>query len=174
MADATRSIPSRLRALLEERGVAYEELHHPRDFTAQETAEHTHTPGREFAKAVVVRSGSGYALAVVPSNHRVDLEKMAALLDGPEAELASEEEIRNLCDDCDFGAVPPFGQLYGMSVLASPALARCDRITCVAGTHEDAIRLSWRDFVRLARPQIADISDVAHGRPAPGPASAHA
>lgn len=174
MPDARSAIPTRVRSFLEDRGVAYEVVHHPRDFTAEEAAHDTHTPGRSFAKAVLVRTGASYALAVVPSNHHVDLEKVGALMHGKEPELATEREIRDLCDDCDVGAVPPFGNLYGVPVYASPELAECERITCVAGTHEDVIRLSWRDFVRLVRPRIADISHLYHGGHAPGPASPHA
>lgn len=174
MPKARTAIPTRVRSFLEDRGVLYQVIHHPRDFTAEETAHHTHTPGRSFAKAVVVRGGDRYALALVPSNHHVDLEKVGAVMQGSQPELASETEIRDLCNDCDVGAVPPFGNLYGLAVYASPELAACEEITCVAGTHEDAIRVSWRDFARLVRPRIADISQVYHGGPAQEPASPHA
>jgi len=158
-------IAIRLRTCLEENGVAYERIHHHRDYTAMETAAHTHTPGKQFAKAVIVRIRGDYAMAVVPSNHVVDLERLASAFGGAEVALASEEEFQGLCPDCEEGAIPPFGNLYGLDVYVSPALARHERITCVAGHHAEAIRLDYRDFERLVNPKPVDLSVVDHGNP---------
>ncbi len=158
-------IAARVRALLEENGVEYERIHHDRDYTAMETAEHTHTPGAQFAKAVIVRVRGDYAMAVVPSNHVVDLERLAFSLGGAEVALASEEEFRGLCPDCEEGAIPPFGKLYGLEVYVSPALVANERITCVAGHHAEAIRLAYRDFERLVKPKSIDLSVVFHPQP---------
>ena len=157
----------RLLALLDSHGIAYERVRHPRDYTAQETAAHTHTPGREFAKAVLLRLSDGHAMAVLPAHHRVDLERLGAALGGREVELASEPQIAELCPDCEVGALPPFGNLYGLPVYASPALASNERITCVAGSHADVIRLAWSDYERLVQPQIVDFSvpDAEHPPP---------
>jgi len=158
-------IASRLRALLEENGVEYERIHHHRDYTAMETAAHTHTPGKEFAKAVIVRVRGDFAMAVVPSHHVVDLERLASALGGAEVALASEEEFQGLCPDCEEGAIPPFGNLYDLEVYVRPELAANERITCVAGHHAEAIRLDYRDFARLVKPKPVDLSVVYHGRP---------
>jgi pyrimidine operon attenuation protein/uracil phosphoribosyltransferase/prolyl-tRNA editing enzyme YbaK/EbsC (Cys-tRNA(Pro) deacylase) len=120
---------ARVLALLDSHGLAYERIRHPRDYTAQETAAHTHTPGRQFAKAVMLRLSDGYAMAVLPAHHHVDLERLGAALGGRQVELASEQQIAELCPDCEEGALPPFGNLYGLRVYASPVLARNDRIT---------------------------------------------
>ena len=167
-----RSVP-RLRAFLDERHVPYEVLPHSRDYTAQETAAHTHTRGREFAKAVIVRAGSGHVMAVLPAHHEVDLERLGAALGHRSVELASEEEIARLCPDCEPGAIPPFGNLWDLSVVASFALAENERITCNAGSHREAIRLSWSDYRRVVEPRLADFSRPAspgppHGAPARG------
>jgi Ala-tRNA(Pro) deacylase len=156
-------IAKRLRAYLEENEVKYEQIHHHRDYTAMETAAHTHTPGKQFAKAVIVKVNGDCAMAVVPSHHVVDLERMAGALGGAKVELASEEEFEGLCPDCEDGAIPPFGNLYALEVFASPALAENDRITCVAGHHAEAIRLAYRDFERLVKPRLIDLSVVYHG-----------
>jgi Ala-tRNA(Pro) deacylase len=162
-------IAGRLRALLEENQVPYEQVHHHRDYTAMETAAHTHTPGRRFAKAVIVKVRGKPVMAVLPSHHVVDVERMASALGGADVELASEEELEGLCPDCEEGAIPPFGNLYGLDVYVSPALAENERITCVAGHHAEAIRLAYRDFERLVEPEPIDLSVVYHAsREAPG------
>ena len=130
-----------------------------------ETAAHTHTPGRKFAKAVIVRVGGAYAMAVVPSHHVVDLERLASALGGAEVALASEDEFRGLCPDCEAGAIPPFGNLYDLEVYVSPELEANERITCVAGHHAEAIRLDYCDFERLVKPKPIDLSVVYHGEP---------
>ena len=156
------AIAERVRSLLEENSVEYEQIHHESDFTALETADHTHTPGRQFAKAVVVRVGDGHALAVLPSHHVVDVERLGFALGGKQVELAAEDEIDEF-SDCKAGAIPPFGNLYGLPVYVSPTLAEQERITCVAGSHSEAIRFAYRDFERLVRPRELDFSVVRHG-----------
>lgn len=158
-------IAARVRDFLDEHGVDYERLHHQRDYTAMETAAHTHTPGRQFAKAVMVRVGGELAMAVLPSHHVVDVERLSAALGGAPVEIASEEEFANVCPDCEEGAIPPFGNLYGLPVYVSPTLAENERITCVAGHHAEAIRLAYRDFDRLVKPRQVDLSVVFHGPP---------
>lgn len=158
-------IAASLRDLLEKNGVEYERLHHHRDYTAMETAAHTHTPGKEFAKAVIVRMHGKLAMAVLPSNHVVDVERMGSALGDAEVVLASEEEFEGLCPDCEGGAIPPFGNLYGLDVYVSPELVTKERISCVAGHHAEAIRLRYRDFERLVKPTVIDLSVVYHGHP---------
>jgi Ala-tRNA(Pro) deacylase len=158
-------IAASLRNFLEENGVEYERLHHSRDYTAMETAAHTHTPGKEFAKAVIVRIHGKLAMAVLPSHHVVDVERMGSALGGAEVALASEEEFAGLCPDCEEGAIPPFANLYGLDAYVSPALATNERITCVAGRHAEAIRLRYRDFERMVKPTVIDLSVVYHGHP---------
>jgi Ala-tRNA(Pro) deacylase len=158
-------IAARVRAFLDEEGVAYERIHHQRDYTAMETAAHTHTPGKEFAKAVIVRVKGELAMAVVPSHHVGDVERMGAALGGSEVVIANEQEFADLCPDCEEGAIPPFGNLYGIGVYVSPDLAGNERITCVAGHHAEAIRLDYRDFERVVQPKTIDLSVVYHGPP---------
>jgi Ala-tRNA(Pro) deacylase len=158
-------VASSLRRFLEENAVEYERLHHDRDYTAMETAAHTHTPGKQFAKAVIVRLHGKLAMAVLPSHHVLDPQRMSAALGGASVRLASEEEFEGLCPDCEEGAIPPFGNLYGLDVYVSPALVVNERITCVAGHHAEAIRLRYSDFERLVRPLTIELSAVYHGHP---------
>lgn len=151
-------IPRQLTAYLDEHAVAYEVIPHRRDYTAQETAHHTHTPGREFAKTVVLWIDGSYALAALPAHHHVDVAHLRQTLGAQEIKLATEEEMRDLCSDCEPGAVPPFGNLYNLPVYVSEDLAANESITFNAGNHTNAIRMRYADFARLVEPQTIALS----------------
>jgi len=156
-----RTPVQKLKSFLDENHVKYETIHHSPDFTAQETAAHTHTRGRDFAKTVIVQVAREYAMAVLPAHHKVDLAKLRALAGAKEVRLATEPEMDRLCPDCETGAVPPFGILYGLPVWVSSTVAADDRITFNAGTHQDAVRMTYTDFAKLVQPHVADFSVLA-------------
>ncbi len=148
----------KLTSFLDQHHVNYEKIQHSADFTAQETAAHTHTRGREFAKTVIVRIAGGYAMAVLPAHHRVDLPKLREAAGTRDVRLATEPEMNRVCPDCETGAAPPFGNLYGLAVWVSPIVAGDERITFNGGTHQDAVRMKYADFEKLVRPRVADFS----------------
>ena len=150
---------TRLKALLDGEKVPYQHLRHDTEYTSQEIAADTHTPGKKFAKIVVLRIGSKFALIVLPAPHRIDLELFKAELQLSDAALATEEEMKSLFPDAEVGAEPPFGNLYGLPVYVSPTLAESDWITFNAGTHQDAIRMRYDDFVRLVQPTKLQFRD---------------
>ena len=147
-----------LQKLLDDADVEYEILHHKEDFRALATARDTHTPPAEFAKTVVLWIDGGYALAVLPADHSVALHRLERSLDADEVRLATETEMRELMPDCEVGAAPPFGALHGLPTYGCPNLERDERITFNAGTHRDAVRMSWADYVRLAEPAMVPMS----------------
>lgn len=152
------AINRRLEELLDEHDVEYEILHHREDIRARTTAADTHTSPQEFAKTVVLWVDGGYALAVLPATHFVAESRLARSIGADEVRLASEFEMQGLLPDCELGAAPPFGGLYGLSTYASPVLARDERITFNAGTHRDAVRMAWKDYERLAQPEVVPLS----------------
>jgi Ala-tRNA(Pro) deacylase len=159
MAPDARDMPGRLLSFLREHAIPYELIHHRRDYTALETAHDTHTPGREFAKAVILKIDDAFALVVLSAAERVNLQRIRAVMDAQEVRLACEDEIERLCPDSEVGAEPPLGSLYGLRVLLNRTLARSERMTFNAGTHEDAVRISARDFERVAHPLVMQLAD---------------
>jgi Ala-tRNA(Pro) deacylase len=151
-------IAKRLHDLLDERDVDYEILHHRDDFRAQSTAADTHTPPLEFAKTVFLWIDGKYAIAVLPATHFVAESKLARSLGAEKVRLASEFEMQDLVPECEIGAAPPFGNLYGLPVYVSPVLARDERITFNAGSHRDAVRMKYEDFERLVEPRIVPLA----------------
>lgn len=149
---------TRLTSFLDRSGVSYRQISHTPDFTSQETASHTKTPGREFAKTVVLRIDESYGLAVLPAHHRLDVESLRRWLNARNLRLATEDEMKTLFPDCEVGAESPFGSLYELPVYVSPVLARDEDITFNAGSHEEVIRMKYDDFARITRPSIIHLS----------------
>ncbi len=152
------AIATSLKQYLEDHKIRYEAIHHRRDYTAQETAADTGTPGMEFAKTVILRAGRRFAMVVLPAHHMVDMARMKQLLGAEDLRLATEDEIRRLCPDCPAGAEHPFGNLYEIPVYVSKDLTRNPWITFNAGTHEDAVRMRFADYDLLVEPKPADLS----------------
>lgn len=148
----------RLKQFLDSNGVKYVTVKHSPAYTAQEIAALAHVPGREWAKTVMVKLDGKMVMAVVPASTRVifDLLKLAA--GAATAELATEQEFRDLCPGCEIGAMPPFGNLFQMPVYMDQALAEDEEIAFSAGTHTEMIRLPFDDFARLVNPTIAKLS----------------
>lgn len=146
--------PSSFLRYLETSGVNFQVLRHSRDFCAQETAKDTHTPGRRFAKSVVIWADNAYALIVLPADRRIDLPALQRALDAAEVCFVHEEELKGLFPDCELGAEPPFGSLYGIPVFVDAHLANEDAIAFNAGTHEVAVSMSFTDFKRLTNATI--------------------
>ena len=151
------SIPTKLTEFLNQNKVRYEILHHPEAFTAQELAAIEHVKGKQHAKVVMVNADGDKIMAVLPADHRVDLDKFGKLT-GKHAALATEEEFKSLFPDCAVGTMPPFGKLYGVETYVEESLTDNAYIVFEAGTHSDALRMSFADYERLAEPKVAEFA----------------
>lgn len=151
-------IPKKIRTFLNEHKINYELIYHPRVYTAQETAARTHTKGKEFAKTVILLVDGKYCMMVLPAIYSLDLIKVRKALKAKRVNLASEEEMESICPDCEVGAMPPFGPLYELPVYIDRHLTEDQMITFNAGSHEHAIRMFYKDFEKLVKPQIVDIA----------------
>jgi Ala-tRNA(Pro) deacylase len=150
-------IPKQLINCLNESKVGYEILHHPEAVTAQRIAQAEHVKGRHHAKVVMVKSGGQHMMIVVRADHQIDLEKVTKTI-GKAASLGTEREFKSLFPDSAVGAMPPFGNLYGLPTYVDKSLAQEDYIVFEAGTHTDAIKLSYRDYERVVKPQVEDLA----------------
>jgi Ala-tRNA(Pro) deacylase len=150
--------PRQIVDFLEGAEVEYEVLPHIRTYNAQGAAASLHVKGREFAKSVILKTQDGrFAMAVVPAPRPVDLPAASAAM-RTKVELAREGEFAGQFWDCEVGAEPPFGNLYGMPVYVDESLGKDPEIIFNAGTHEEAIRMRYSDFERLVHPAAVPLS----------------
>ena len=150
-------IPAKLIEFLNQNKVPYQILHHPEAFTAQELAAIEHVKGKQHAKVVMVKTDGAPMMAVLPADHRVDLEKFDRLTGKPTV-LATETEFKTLFPDCAVGTMPPFGSLYGLETYVDRSLAENETIVFEVGTHSDAVKMRYGDFARVANPKLADFA----------------
>lgn len=148
----------KLTEFLDSEHIKYVTLTHAETFTAQETAESAHVSGKEMAKTIVVHLGGKMAMAVLPADQKIALAELREASGGARARFATEDEFKDLFPDCEVGAMPPFGNLYGMDVFLATALEQDEEIAFNAGSHTELIRMPLRDYERLVRPTVANFS----------------
>jgi Ala-tRNA(Pro) deacylase len=146
---------TKLREFFDSFQVKYVVISHSLAYTAQGIAALTHIPGKELAKTVIVKLDGRLAMAVLPASMHVDLAQLKAAAGAQEVELAAEAEFKDRFPDCETGAMPPFGNLYGMAVFVDESLGRDKEIAFNAGSHRELVRLAYEDYARLVLPKVA-------------------
>jgi Ala-tRNA(Pro) deacylase len=155
-------MPARkLKDFLDGNKVKYVAVSHSPAYTAQEIAASAHVPGKQLAKTVMVKIDGAMAMAVLPASYRVDFDRLKTATGASEVGLASEGEFRSLFPECEVGAMPPFGNLYDMAVYADKSLIDDEEIAFNAGSHNELVRMAYKDFEGLVKPKIADFGNLA-------------
>lgn len=151
----------RLQELLNASGVAYEVTPHREAYTSQEIAAACHVSGKAMAKVVMVKRGEGLVMAVLPAACKVGVDRLEKIFGTSGITIAREHEFAGLFPDCDTGAMPAFGNLYGLEVYVDEELAKCPQITFQAGNHHELVSMSYADFSRLVQPKVAEFCSHA-------------
>lgn len=146
---------TRLTNLLSDEHIDYVTIPHTTSYTAQETAASAHVRGIEFAKTVIVKIDGKLTMAVLPAQYKIHLGLLKKETDTTRVELASEDDFRGLFPGCETGAMPPFGNLYGMDVYVEDSMLADEEIAFNAGSHNEVIKLSYHDYMKLVQPKIA-------------------
>ena len=154
-------IPKQLIDCLDQYKVQYEILRHSEAVTAQRIAQAEHVKGRHQAKVVMLKSKNQYFMVVLPADHHIDLEKIEKAIGKP-VSLGKENDFKSLFPDTAIGAMPPFGNLYGLPTYVDKHLTEQDYIVFEAGTHTDAIKMSYRDYEKIVQPKIIDLAIKLH------------
>jgi Ala-tRNA(Pro) deacylase len=148
----------KLKDFLDSHNIKYVIISHSLAYTAQEIAASAHIAGKELAKTVMVKIDDKMAMAVLPASYKVSFDLLKAAAGARKVELANEQEFRNMFPESEVGAMPPFGNLYGMESFVDESLTRDDEIAFNAGSHTELIKLAYRDFERLVKPKAANFS----------------
>lgn len=148
---------------LEEQGIKHALIRHAPAVTSQEVAAQSHIPGWEVAKTVIVKLDGKLAMAVLPAPAKIDFNLLRQATGAQHAELASEEEFAGRFPDCEVGAMPPFGNLYGMPVYVDASLTEDEQIAFNACSHAEVVRMAYADFARLVKPKVVHLTAHAVG-----------
>lgn len=147
----------RLKEFLDSQQVKYVAINHSTAYTSQEIAQSVHITGNELAKTVMVKIDGNMAMAVLPATEKVNVDLLKQASGARTVELANEREFQDRFPECELGAMPPFGNLYGMDVFGAASLPHGE-IAFNAGTHTEVVRMSYKDWEKLVRPTIVKLS----------------
>ncbi len=148
----------KLKEFLDENNVRYITVSHSPAYTAQEIAAKTHLPGKEIAKTVLVKVDGKLAMAVLPGSFKINFENLKKVLGSDNVRLADEHEFIDKFPDCEVGAMPPFGNLYGIDVFVANSLAEDEEIAFNACSHSQLIKMSYSDYEKLVNPIRLDFA----------------
>ncbi|MDX1588662.1 MAG: YbaK/EbsC family protein [Oleiphilaceae bacterium] len=141
-----------LKDVLDTESIPYHCINHPPGFTAQSLAQHCQVPADQVAKTIIILLDGKMAMLVMPANFRIRWDRLSDTLNSDLIELAEEEDFKDRFPHCEVGAMPPFGNLFGMEVYCSETLTLQSQITFAAGSHTEAMQIAMRDYLRLVRP----------------------
>ncbi|MBL1274432.1 MAG: Ala-tRNA(Pro) deacylase [Marinobacter maritimus] len=143
-----------LKEFLDEANVEYMSLTHPPAFTAQQLAHHVKIAGDKVVKTVIIELDGKMAMLVMPATWRVRWESLSRILDTDFVDLADEQEFQDRFPDCEVGAMPPFGNLFGMTVYCAEPLTEQPELAFAAGSHTETLHMKTRDFLNLVQPMV--------------------
>jgi Ala-tRNA(Pro) deacylase len=147
-----------LQSYLDDLGVHYSTSHHRAVYSAHALAEVEHLSGHQVVKPVLIQADGRFILCALPASYRIDLEKMRSLLNAQRVVLAREREMRQVFPDCELGAEPPIGRMYGLQTFVDSRVFQDEGVIFQAGSHENAIAMPMSDYRRAVQPQIANFA----------------
>jgi Ala-tRNA(Pro) deacylase len=145
---------TKIKEYLDSQEVDYTIIEHSPVYTAQEAAASAHISGRLLAKTVMIKIDGEMAMVVLPAACRVKFDRLKKALGANQVELATEEQFKDLFPDCEVGAMPPFGHLYGMEVITDENLSDQVAVAFCAGSHTELVQLAYKDFEKLVKPKV--------------------
>jgi Ala-tRNA(Pro) deacylase len=151
---------AQLKEFLDKNKVKYVSIRHSTAYTAQEIAASAHVKGKNMAKSVIVKVDGKIAMAVLPAKYQIDLDRFKRSFKASAVELAREEEFSHLFSACETGAMPPFGNVYGLPVYADETLKKDEEIAFNACSHTELIQIRYKDFERLVKPNFGAFSVI--------------
>ena len=143
---------------LRENGVGHEVKTHAQAFTMQEVAAALHVPGNQVAKVVIICADDKKVMLVLPAPYRMNIDLVRDMVGAKKARLAKEDEFADLFPDCATGAMPPFGNLYGVPVYVDRSMGEEPDMVFRVGTHRETMKIGYEDFVQLAQPVVGDFA----------------
>jgi Ala-tRNA(Pro) deacylase len=148
-------VSTKLKEYLDKAGVKYAKHPHRPAYTAQETAQSIHVPGRQMVKSVLIKADEGpLMMAVLSANDAVNLDLLREEIGCGVLRLASETEFLDAFPTCKPGAMPPFGNIFDLTTYCDPKLARNRDIEFNGGNHDETIRMRFSDYKKLANPRM--------------------
>lgn len=150
----TPSVAEHLRA----RGLAFELVPHAEAYTSIDEARAIGIAADEILKGILVKTGSGYALAVVPGVRRLDMGRVRDAVGDHHARLATEEELQRDFPDFELGALPPLGSLLGVPAFVDPEIMEHETVVFAAGTQTESVKVRREDLFQQEKGTVVALA----------------
>ena len=144
--------------LLKTYNIAYEDTEHEAVYTSAQAAQIRGISASQGAKALLLKCDSGFILALLPGDRKLNSRKLKNMLNIKNLRFASPEEVKDTMG-CEIGACYPFGNLIKLPTYADNCLSTNDTISFNPGIHTHSIEMKWQDFYSLVKPKMVDISE---------------
>ncbi|UCC32666.1 MAG: hypothetical protein JSU86_10350 [Phycisphaerales bacterium] len=147
----------RLVAALNEAGFSFAHTHHKPVYTSAEAAEARGSSLHSGAKALIVKSGDRFLMAVMPADLSLDSGALRKLLGCRRLRFATEEEVLSLTG-LTSGSIPPFGSLFDLPTICDQRLADNEHINFNAGSHTESIQMTYEAYLAYESPMMATVA----------------
>jgi Ala-tRNA(Pro) deacylase len=144
--------------------VSFELILHRPAATASQRAESLHVPGRQVAKGVLVYASGRPVLLVMPATHRIEIDRLMEHFGSTDVVLAKEDDLVRVFFDCERGAVPALGSLYGIETIVDTSLGGSSEIVFDGNSRHESVRIRYRDFEAVEKPRKARFASWAQPR----------
>jgi Ala-tRNA(Pro) deacylase len=151
------SVFSRVESLLNQHRVRFNVLRHPPVFTSQEAAALRGVALSSGAKALACKADERFVLFVIPGDRKLDSKQVRRALQIRALRFATPDELRQLTG-LSPGAVPPFGNLFGLDTYCDTRLAENEQINFNAGDHSISVSLAYRDYLQVENPKLGSLT----------------
>ena len=146
-----------IKTLLDEHKITYQEKLHAPTVTSEDSARERGEPMKIGAKALLLKADENFCLCVLPADRRMDMHKVKEILAAKKIRMATSEELEQ-ATGCTKGAVPPFGELMGVSMLIDKAQFDEEYIAFNAGSLTHSIKMKTADYVKVVKPRMEEFS----------------
>ena len=145
------------RESLDREKIVYEVLEHKAVYTSEEAAKVRGTQLKQGCKALICKADGSFIQVVVPGDKEIDLEKVKKELKLKDVNLANADDVKRIAG-CSIGAVPPFGNLFGIKVYFDKKVQENDDVAFNAGLHTKSIRMKAHDLIRVTGGIVRDFA----------------
>jgi len=141
-------ISKKLINLLKKKGVKYGVIEHRTVFTAYDKAQTLKVPEKIVGKTLVINfgppsaAGKKFGLVLIPANKNFAKEKFRKLTKAKKIDFVKEVWMKKNLKGVKVGAIPPFGNLWGLPTFIDRALLLQSKIIANSGDYNFSIELN--------------------------------
>ncbi|MDI6603026.1 MAG: YbaK/EbsC family protein [Patescibacteria group bacterium] len=129
--------------------IKYEPIEHRTVYTAYDKAATLRVPQKIIAKTLVVKLEKTLALVLIPANKNLDIQKLKKIANVKKVDFIKEAWMKKNLKGVKVGAIPPFGNLWGLPTFADKTLLKEPKIIINAGDYNWSIKITPAVFKKL-------------------------